>query len=285
LEHIPKLIKRYKQAMLAAACSGRLTENWRTKQNLEESWESITLGEVIVDKPKNGYSAKPVQYETPFRVLTLTATTSGKFNPEHYKYFEETADIRENFWLQPNDILIQRGNTIEYVGVAAIYDGLPNQFIFPDLMIRVRAKPIVSTQFLHTVLSWEKSRQYLRDRATGTAGSMPKINQPTLISLPIELPTIEEQKEIIQRVEKLFKAIDLMEEQYQKARQLCDRLEQATLAKAFRGELVPQDPNDEPASTLLQRILTEKKKIVTKKPTSKNAKNKQLTLNDLKSDA
>jgi len=262
LEHIPKLIKRYKQAVLAAAFRGDLTEDWRIKQKLEESWESTTLAEVIVDKPKNGYSAKPVQYETPFRVLTLTATTSGKFNPEHYKYFEETADIGENFWLQPNDILIQRGNTIEYVGVAAIYDGLPNQFIFPDLMIRVRAKPIVLNQFLHMVLSCEKSRQYLRDRATGTAGSMPKINQPTLISLPIELPTIEEQKEIIRRVEKMFKSIESIEEQYQQARQLCDRLEQATLAKAFRGELVPQDPNDEPASVLLERICAEKQQPV-----------------------
>jgi len=262
LEHIPKLIKRYKQAVLAAACRGDLTEDWRIKQKLEESWESTTLAEVIVDKPKNGYSAKPVQYETPFRVLTLTATTSGKFNPEHYKYFEETADIGENFWLQPNDILIQRGNTIEYVGVAAIYDGLPNQFIFPDLMIRVRAKPIVLNQFLHMVLSCEKSRQYLRDRATGTAGSMPKINQPTLISLPIELPTIEEQKEIVRRVEKMFKSIESIEEQYQQARQLCDRLEQATLAKAFRGELVPQDPNDEPASVLLERICAEKQQPV-----------------------
>ncbi|MBD2176552.1 restriction endonuclease subunit S [Pseudanabaena sp. FACHB-1998] len=260
LNHIPKLIARYKQAILAAACSGKLTEDWRIKHNLENSWQSTTLGEVIVDKPKNGYSAKPVPYETPFRVLTLTATTSGKFNAKHFKYFDESIEINSQFWLQPNDILIQRGNTIEYVGVPAIYDGLPNQFIFPDLMMRLRVKETVITQFLYFLLSCENSRQYLRDRATGTAGSMPKINQPTLISLPIELPSLEEQKEIVRRVEKMFEKIDRMEEEYQKATKLCDRLEQATLAKAFRGELVPQDPHDEPASVLLEQIKKEKDK-------------------------
>ena len=70
----------------------------------------------------------------------------------------------------------------------------------------------------------------------------------------------EEQKEIVRRVEKMFKKIDMMEQEYQKAAKLCDRLEQATLAKAFRGELVPQDPDDEPASVLLEQVKREKEK-------------------------
>jgi type I restriction enzyme S subunit len=85
----------------------------------------------------------------------------------------------------------------------------------------------------------------------------PRINTTQLRSVIIPLCPIDEQKEIVHRVEKLFKAIDLMEQEYQKASKLCDRLEQATLAKAFRGELVPQDPKDEPAAALLERILTE----------------------------
>ncbi|MFN9887553.1 MAG: restriction endonuclease subunit S, partial [Pseudanabaena sp.] len=177
-----------------------------------------------------------------------------------FKYFDEYIAEDSQFWVQPNDILIQRGNTIEYVGVPAIYDGLPNQFVFPDLMIRLRAKENVVTKFLYLVLSCENSRQYLRDRATGTAGSMPKINQPTLISLPIQLPSLKEQKEFVRRVEKMFEKNDRMEQEYQKAAKLCDRLEQATLAKAFRGELVPQDPDDEPASVLLEQVKREKEK-------------------------
>ena len=77
-------------------------------------------------------------------------------------------------------------------------------------------------------------------------------------TFPLFLPPLEEQKEIIRRVEKMFEKIDMMEQEYQKAAKLCDRLEQATLAKAFRGELVPQDPDDEPASVLLEQVKREK---------------------------
>ena len=76
-------------------------------------------------------------------------------------------------------------------------------------------------------------------------------------SLPVPLPPLAEQKEIVQQVETLFESIDPMVQEYQKASKLCDRLEQATLSKAFRGELVPQDPNDEPASALLERLQAE----------------------------
>ena len=72
------------------------------------------------------------------------------------------------------------------------------------------------------------------------------------------MPDLQEQKEIVRRVEKMFEKIDMMEQEYQKAAKLCDRLEQATLAKAFRGELLPQDPDDEPASVLLEQVKREK---------------------------
>ena len=71
---------------------------------------------------------------------------------------------------------------------------------------------------------------------------------------PIPIPSIDEQKEIIRRVESLFALADSVEKQYQAAKARTDRLTQALLAKAFRGELVPQDPNDEPAEQLLARV-------------------------------
>ena len=259
LEKIPQILKRFRQSVLAAAIKGRLTTQWRFESGCTEDWENTTLFDVIEGKAKNGYSAKPVNYETPFRVLTLTATTSGIFKPEHFKYFDEKIDPNSEFWIQPNDILIQRGNTLEYVGVSAVYEGETNKLIYPDLMIRVRASEKILTKYLYYVLSAEKSRNYLRERATGTAGNMPKINQPTLNSLPIELPSKREQEEIVKRVEKLFSFADKVESRYLKAKAQLDKLHQSILAKAFRGELVPQDPEDEPANLLLERILTAKR--------------------------
>ncbi len=89
---------------------------------------------------------------------------------------------------------------------------------------------------------------------------MVNLNQRGLLSLEIWLPSFEEQKEIVRRVEKMFEKIDKMEEEYQQAAKLCDRLGQETLAKAFRGELVPQDPDDEPALVLLEQVKRKREK-------------------------
>lgn len=252
LVRIPILLKRLRQSILEAACSGYLTIDWRKAKD-KEKWQDVTLGDVIEDKPKNGYSAKPVNQQTPWRVLTLTATTSGKFDDRYFKYFDEPIPQNSSLWLQPGDILVQRGNTIEYVGVSAIYNGLPNQFIYPDLMMRFRASTRIKTKFLYYALSWEKTRNYLRDRATGTAGNMPKINQGTLIGAPIKLPSIEEQEEIISRVEALFTLTDKIEIRYKKAQKQVNRLTQSIFTQVFKGQLASQDANEESAVTVLRR--------------------------------
>lgn len=71
---------------------------------------------------------------------------------------------------------------------------------------------------------------------------------------PLYLPSIAEQKEIVRRAQGLFTLADQLEARLTTARKLVDRLTPALLAKAFRGELLPQDPSEEPASALLERI-------------------------------
>jgi type I restriction enzyme, S subunit len=104
-----------------------------------------------------------------------------------------------------------------------------------------------------------------------TGSDLPHVSSNDIALAPVSIPPLEEQAEIVQRVEKLFKAIDSIAQDYQKSLQLLDRLDQATLAKAFRGELVPQDPNDEPAAALLERIRTERQA----EPQGKAVKSKQ----------
>ena len=85
------------------------------------------------------------------------------------------------------------------------------------------------------------------------------INIGDVRALQIPFPPLNEQHEIVRRVEALFKIADNIEKRYEKAKAHVDKLTQSILAKAFRGELVPQDPNDEPASELLKRIQAERK--------------------------
>jgi|JI10StandDraft_1071094.scaffolds.fasta_scaffold145080_2 type I restriction enzyme S subunit len=248
---IPALLKRFRQAVLGAAIKGDLIEG-----GASSGWRRCTIGDVLEGKPRNGYSPKAVVFETPVRSLTLSATTSGRFLAQHSKFIDEKIPDSSHLWLESGDILIQRANTLEYVGVSAIFDGPAKQFIYPDLMMKCRPNQQVLRKYLFFTLSAEETRQYFRDQATGTSGNMPKINQQTVMSAPIVLPSLEEQERIVKKVDALFHFADRIEARYTAARTQAQRLTTLLLAKAFRGELVPQDHNDEPASELLPRIVT-----------------------------
>ncbi|EDZ93650.1 restriction modification system DNA specificity domain [Limnospira maxima CS-328] len=114
----------------------------------------------------------------------------------------------------------------------------------------------ISSNYLCLYLQSSIGQNYVDSWIKSTA--QPSLSMETIRKIIVFLSPLEEQKEIVRRVEKLFKAIDLIEQEHQKASKLLDRLEKATLSKAFRGELVPQDPNDEPAAVLLERIQAER---------------------------
>ena len=141
------------------------------------------------------------------------------------------------------------GATIGNTGILS-YD-----MCFPDSLVGIDTGSQHENFYLEYYLRSQKEN--IRDFSYA-GGGQPNIKLETLNLYPFPLPPLEEQKEIVRRVEKMFEKIDMMEQEYQKAAKLCDRLEQATLAKAFRGELVPQDPDDEPASVLLEQVKREK---------------------------
>ena len=257
LDRIPRILKRFRQSVFDGATSGELTKDWLYKSN-PETWQNAAIGELLLEKPRNGYSPRPVEFVTETRSLALTAITSGRFDPKYIKYIDEKIPENSYLWLEPDDILVQRANTIEYVGVSAIYDGESKGCIYPDLMMKCKANDRVETKFLYYLLSSSRVRSYLRKNATGTAGNMPKINQQTIISAPVKIPPIDEQNEIIRCVEILLAYADRIEAGYKRACTKIDRLTPVLLDMAFRGELVPQDPSDEPASVLLERIRTAK---------------------------
>lgn len=92
----------------------------------------------------------------------------------------------------------------------------------------------------------------MRNNDSSTA--QPVISGQKIYPLPIALPSLREQHEIVRRVETLFAFADRLEARCAAARKQAGQLTPALLAKAFRGELVPQDPADEPAAELLKRL-------------------------------
>jgi type I restriction enzyme S subunit len=154
---------------------------------LPETWKWAALDQLIVSGPQNGISPKPSKRDGAPKAITLTATTSGAFNPIYFKHVEANIPADSEFWLVDGDLLFQRGNTREYVGMAAVYRGPPKTFLFPDLIMKVRVSEHVCLEFAHLASISPPARHFLSANASGAQATMPKINQTTLVSLPIPL--------------------------------------------------------------------------------------------------
>jgi type I restriction enzyme S subunit len=175
------------------------------------TWKWASLDQLITAGPQNGISPKPTTRDGAPKAITLTATTSGTFNAAHFKRVE--ADIPEDsdFWLKDDDLLFQRGNTRDYVGIAAVYHGPPKTFLFPDLIMRVRVSELLCLRFIHLASVSPSSRVFLSENASGAQATMPKINQTTLVSLPIPVPPLAEQHRIATKVDTLMALCDRLE--------------------------------------------------------------------------
>jgi type I restriction enzyme S subunit len=232
--------------VLLARCKAQRAKNGRTGSDegtlgesvhgrfIPETWRWKKLDDLLIAGPTNGISPKAVEHETAIRSLTLSATTSGRFKGEHSKFIELEVPADSDLWLRHGDILVQRGNSMEYVGVSAVYLGEENQFVYPDLMMRCRFAPELDVRFIHLVMNQDDSRDFLRARATGTSGSMPKINQATLKSLPIPIPPLAEQRRIVAKVDELMALVDQLEAQQQERDKLAEAFAKACVA-SFTG--------------------------------------------------
>jgi type I restriction enzyme S subunit len=191
-------LKRLREALVDIAVDGLLID-----ENDVPVIET-TLSALTVFGPKNGFSPKPVSGPTSTKTMSLSAVTKGIFDPSAFKYVQESPPPESDLWVRPNDILLQRANTLEYVGVSAVYTGKQGEFIYPDLIMRITPKPEVDSRFLHLALSCTKARSFMRQRASGTSGTMPKINQATVKSIPVRLPPLEQQLRVVAVVDKLM---------------------------------------------------------------------------------
>jgi type I restriction enzyme S subunit len=208
---------------------------------LPKTWKWAALDQLVVSGPQNGLSPKPTNREDAPKAITLTATTSGAFNHIHFKRVEANVPADSDFWLKEGDLLFQRGNTREYVGMAAVYHGPPNTFLFPDLIMKVRASHRISLRFAHLAAISPPARAFLSANASGAQATMPKINQATLVSLPIPIPPLAEQHRIVAKVDELMALCDRLEASLTTAaatrRRLLDALQAEALAPSDTREL------------------------------------------------
>lgn len=225
---------------------------------LPEGWSWTSLDALLREPLRNGHSAKESGSSDGVPTFTLSAVTYGDFSAANIKITTANAEKVEDLWVQPDDIFVERSNTPELVGTCRRYVGPPRPAIFPDLLIRVRLVTSAVPAYIELALQAERTQRFFREKAQGISGTMPKIDQGVVEKVAVPLPPIAEQTRIVVEAERRFSIVDELHAEVENDLKRAERLRQAILKSAFEGKLVPQDPSDEPASVLLERIRAER---------------------------
>jgi type I restriction enzyme, S subunit len=247
LGHIPRLVGKYKQAILAGAYADAQGH----------TGQAATLGSIAIEV-RNGLSKKPSDDPSGLPILRISAVRPLKVHLQDVRYYPVNETVPATALLREGDLLFTRYNgNPDFTAVCGMVRGLGRDTAYPDKLIRVRLSNVADPRFVEIMCASLQSRDWLAPHIKTAAGQH-GISGGDLKRLPIPLPSLPDQRAIISRAEAAFVWIDRLATEATSARKLIDHLEQAVLAKAFQGELVPQDPNDEPASTLLDSIRAER---------------------------
>jgi type I restriction enzyme S subunit len=261
LERIPKILKRFRQSVLAAAVSGRLTEMPNALAT-----EMLTVGQLAVDI-RYGTSKKCSESAGSTPVLRIPNIGDGYINQNNLKFADFDEKERAKLALQQGDLLLIRSNgSLDLVGKTALAQDKDIGLLFAGYLIRVRLdKQIADPAYVSLYLRSPETRAIIEEKAKSTSG-VNNINSKELASLELSPPSKEVQQEIVRQVDQLFAHADRIEQQVKSALARVNNLTQSILAKAFRGELTEQWRNENQAliggensaAALLERIKAER---------------------------
>ncbi len=216
-------------------------------------WPVVRV-EALLDAPLvNGRSAK--DKAGGFPVLRLTALKNGKIDLWESKEGDWSRDDAEPFFVERDDIFVARGNgSKKLVGIGGRVLDDPAPIAFPDTMIRVRldTSAVRPEYFVLVWNSWAVRRQI--EMAARTTAGIYKINQGHIRGFVLPLPSLAEQSEIVRILEERLESTDALQAEIDANLARAEALRQSILKRAFSGQLVSQDPADEPAQALLARI-------------------------------
>jgi type I restriction enzyme S subunit len=197
------------------------------------------LAEVLAVKPSNGWSPRCDNDPSGTPVLTLSAITGFRYDGTQIKTTSLPIRGDARYWLQKDDLLISRSNTLELVGHAAIYDGFPERCIYPDLVMRTQVKEDeADVRFVHYWLMSPLVRDFIRNRARGTSPTMKKIAQRDVMEIPFpKTISLAEQRYLVAYLDELQAQVDELTALQDATQAEMDALLPSMLDRAFRGEL------------------------------------------------
>lgn len=289
IDAMPALLERFRQSILVSAVSGKLTEDWRSENTVSDLGDQIT--QILNDRSFSSKSKKPpashlkseeydipktwswvsldslsakivdgthhtptyVSHGVPF--ISVKDIRAGLINFNNTKFItpEEHSELSKRCNPEEGDLLITKSGTI---GRTAIVPKTQAFSLFVSVALIKPASKLVNMKFVNIALRrWVNSID-ISSRIVGSAIKNLHLTDMKVLAIPFA-PT-SEQAEIVRRVDKLFTLANLIENKIISAKSRIDHMTQSILVKALRGELVPQDPNDESIKILMQQIQSQR---------------------------
>ena len=226
----------------------------------DAQWPELLLGDLL-DGIEAGKS-----FKTPGRpaedgewgVVKVSAMTWGEFDASENKAVLDTDRIDPRYQIVSGDLLLSRANTSELVGATVLVGECPDHLLLSDKSMRLMTKPGVDRQWLRYCLGSPELRAQMSAVASGTSDSMRNISQAKVRELRVRMPPLEHQRRLADLISQHLGAASRLSNDLKQAERRSAALRRSVLAAAFTGRLVPQDPTDEPASVLLERIAAER---------------------------
>jgi type I restriction enzyme, S subunit len=281
LERVRQNLKRMRTAVLQAAVTGQLVPTlgnpddslalgaqlrdereaagsrrvepapFKTTLSFPATWKVVSLAELAASIDY-GTSKKTRIDVVGVPVLRMGNLGWGNITYGGLKYLPN-AQLDPRLLLESGDLLFNRTNSAELVGKTAVFHGYTEPISFASYLIRVRPLPSANLDWASLVLNSSFGRGYVASARSQQVGQA-NVNGSKLAATPIPLPSAEEQERIVAESARLFSFIDTLGSAATAIQSDISSLQVSILAAAFSGKLVPQDPNDEPASPLLERI-------------------------------
>lgn len=226
------------------------------------AWEKLgsianLIGGVTKGKKLDGKEKLSLPY------LRVANVQDGYLNLNEIKYIEVEAQDKEKYRLEFGDVLYTEGGDKDKLGRGAVWRNQIEPCIHQNHIFRARIlNHSIDSEILSLYSQTKGAKKYFFRHAKQTT-NLASINLTVLSNLPVAIFSQCEQKQILLETESRLSITDQLDQTLTTALQQAEALRQSILKKAFSGQLVEQDPNDEPASILLERIQAEKAALLT----------------------